>query len=484
MPITNNIILIDGEALRPAPQFTLSNEKFTSGDYIIGGFIKVQLAGQLIGTSSNDLNSKISTLSSYHANCLPILISCGEKEVINGSGFFRTVNISPSDQPYMVTYTIDIEVTRNFSNKAILPDEEFLTLYDITLPDNIHLSSYEESLAIATTDDIVKIGVFGSNTFSKPSIKLTGSITIQAHNSMCSDISPSDMLDGISSIINNRGIKILNLNSELSSAYPMLTSYFDGSWTAVHDTRSLTINKLDNKIEWRFDMFIYKGSCNPKAIVSLDVDESTDQTNGMSTFTLKGNIKGLSDQSTGIIDNAVTSNTRITNARDVYANISGPNIDGFYGLTLLGCKTAASLPSASCYQRMSSQVTQNFNNGEINFIAVYGDAESCQLGGTSIDVSITENRPVRNQVTFIVPGGTPSYIVQISDTYTPLRVEVTVAGKLNSCNTDLITNLQTCVNNTLNNIISSYAGYLLEEESTTTGKYSYSITQKYIDCGS
>lgn len=483
MPIENNIVLINSAALRPAPEISISNEKFTSGDYIIGGFIKVQLSGQLIGSSSSNLNSKISTLTSYHAKCLPVVISCSDNTVIDGDGFVRNVNISPSDQPFMVSYTIDIEVTRNFGTKSIVPDQQFTTLYSLTVPDGIHLLSYEESLSISTTDDLGKTGIFGE-TFTKPALKLTGSISVQTHNAMCSGLNSSDMLDGLYTILQSRAQKILALDPALSATYPILGNYLDSSWSAIHDTKSLSINKLDNKIDWRFDLFIYKGECNPKAIVTIEKTESTDQLTGLSTFALKGTIKGLSDVTTNTIDNKILSSDKLINAATVYSEVvDGSWIGSYYGYKILGCKTAASLPGTTCFQRSSSQVTQNSNSGEISFNASYADVESCQMGGTQIDISITENRPALNYVSFIVPNrGYP--IVQVSTSQTPLKVEVTASGKLNSCNTSLIGDLINCVQARLISAVddNGYAGYLLEQEEETIGKYTYSITRRYIAC--
>lgn len=481
MPINNDIVLINNNALRPAPKFTISNEKFTSGDYIIGGFIKVQLSGQLIGTSSNDLNSKISSKTSLHGTCVSITISCDGSDLINGSGFVRSINISPSDQPFMVTYTMDLEVTTNDGLKAIMPDAKFLELYgNLNIPDDIHLNSYEESLSLSTSDDLAKVGIYGSGTYSKPSVKLTGSITIQAYNGMCPVKSADNIIEDIFDIIENRAEQLLSLSPSLSDAYPILDNYIDNDWIAIHNTKSLNINKLDHKIEWRFDIFIYKGSCNPTAIVSIDTTESKDQSTGFETFILKGNIKGLSDAGSSIIDHSILGNSKINNAMSAYSNIISETIPSPSTINLIGCTAGVTSPPPSCYQRSSSQVTKNFNTGEITFTATYADQETCQLGGTSIDVSVTENMPARNQVTFIVPGQTP--IVQISNTLTPYRVEISVSAKLNSCDTSKMGILIGCVNDRYATIIADYAGLLVEENSTTVGTYSYSRTTKFISC--
>ena len=84
MAIDNNILLINGTAIRPVPQFSIDYETFKSGEYIIGGVILIRLEGQIFGTSLNDLRTKVQTISSYSSKCQTIKISCGSRNANEG----------------------------------------------------------------------------------------------------------------------------------------------------------------------------------------------------------------------------------------------------------------------------------------------------------------------------------------------------------------------------------------------------------------
>lgn len=205
MPIDNAFLLINNSAIRPSPSIRMEYKNFMSGEYIIGGVININLEGKIIGTSSNDLNNKIKNIVGYSGKCQTIKISCGNTKLIDGIGFINNVNIRPSDQPFMVSYTMDVEVAINSGTKVVIPDERFLSLYGISIPSNMILSSYEESLSLSGDESLANTGFFGQ-TFTKASLKLSGSISIQAYNHMCSN-NTNSVLDQIYSIINTRAQK-------------------------------------------------------------------------------------------------------------------------------------------------------------------------------------------------------------------------------------------------------------------------------------
>jgi hypothetical protein len=483
MPIDNAFLLINNSAIRPAPSITMEYEKFMSGEYLIGGILKINLEGQIIGNNLNDLNNKIKNIVNYSGKCQTIKISCGATKLVDGIGFVGAVNVTPSDQPFMVNYTATIDVGINNGKKVIVPDERFLSLYDVNIPDNLILASYDESLSLSGDESLSNTGFYGQS-FTKASLKFSGSISIQAHNHMCSN-NTNSILDQLYSILNSRANRLLSLDSTLIDSYPLLQNYCNGSWEAIHDTKSLSINKLDHKIEWKFDLFIISGECHPKGIVSVNITESTDQTTGLSTFSAKGSIKGLNNRTSSVIDHNIMNNDKINNARQIYDDMAatGPYIGGAYGYEIFGCFTAANLPPNTCYQRTSSQSTQSTNNGQIEFDFTYSDVESCQLGGNNIEISIDEEYPTQKYIEHIIPGR-GSALVQISNSVSAYKVNITASGKLNSCDTTQMNNLVSCVYGQFLQTINSrgFNQYLLIKEDITLGKYSYKITRSYIGC--
>lgn len=484
MPIDNAFLLINNSPIRPAPSIDMEYENFTSGEYIIGGSLKINLSGKIIGNNLNDLNNKIKNITNYSGKCQTIKISCSNTKLVDGVGFISNVNLSPTDQPFMVNYTMVVDMVINFGKKVVVPDERFLNLYGMTIPSNLVLYSYEESLSLSGDDSLANTGFYGQS-FTQASLKLSGSISIQAHHYMCSN-NATVVLDQLYSIINNRATNILNLDSTIAVAYPILQNYCNGSWEAIHDTKSLSINKLENKIEWTFDLYIISGNCHPKGMVTVDITESTDQTTGLSSFSARGNVKGFNNKTTSIIDNKVSNNNdKIVNARAIFSDMAatGPFVGAGYGFKIFGCFNAANLPNNVCYQRTSSQSSQNVHNGEINFDFTYSDIESCQLSGNNIDISIEEELPVQKYIEHIIPGRGQA-LVQVGNSVSAYKVTITASGRLNSCDTTQMNNLVGCVNNQFYNTINSrgYNQYVLVKEETSLGKYSYRITRSYIGC--
>jgi len=484
MPITNNLIKINNIALRPAPKFNLTYETFKSGEYIIGGVLKVSINGEIYASSINDLNSKIASLSAYSGTCQALYIECDSSVLINGTSFINSVSFTPTDQPFIVNYAIDIEVSDSEEALAIKTDEAFISLYGLTIPSDIILKTYEESLILSSDESLGNTFFYVDGSYTKASLKLSGQISIQTYHHMCDVFSAPDLTNRLYTIINSRIQKLLSLDSDLSTVYPALDSYTGGGYTALNDNKNISISNFDNKIDFKFDLFIVIGDCHPKGIVDLVITETTDQTTALSSWSIKGSIKGLSDATTTAVNNHVISNTRLSNARDIYNDLENKRSLSEYGqFEILGCTTSASLPSSTCYQRISAQITENFNGGQIDFEMSYGDIETCQIGGSNIDINIQEEYPTNKYVEHIIPGrGTA--LVQIGSNLSPFKATITASGKLNSCDTTLINTLISCVDGRFLDIINSkgYNNYILAKESKTIGKYSYKISRSYIEC--
>lgn len=485
MPITNNIIKLNNQALRPAPKFQIEYETFKSGEYIIGGVMKITLSGELYGSSQLDLDNKAKAISSYSAKCQSIFISCGSETLVNGVGYIRSVSITPTDQPFSVNYSIEIEVSDiGSSQMAVKKDSGFEALYKLSVPSNINLSKYEESLTINGDENLANNIFYVDSTYTQASLKLSGTISIQAYHHMCQNFGANDLTNQLYTIVNNRISKILSLSTDLSLAYPVLSKYAGTGFVAVGDTKTLTINKISNQVDIQFDMYIVKGTCHPKTMTTITIAESTDQSTGLSSFSAKGSIKGLCDRTTSALDNKTISTSKFTNATNTYNDIQGkiPGLN-YYHYSIIGCLTAATAPDNICYQRISAQITEDFNNGQIDFDLSYGDTETCELGGSTIDINIQEDWPALKYVEHIIPGRGVA-LVQIGGSKSPYTVTITGSGKINSCDTSKITDLTNCVNNRFYSVINDRGYYngILAKESITTGKYSYKISRVYIEC--
>ena len=482
MPITNNIIQINNSAIRPVPEFKINYEKFESGHYVIGGIIVVQLNGKIIGSSTNDLNSKIKTISGYNGKCQTIKISCEDKVLIDGIGFIRNLNITSTDQPFVVNYTMDIAVQRNFGLSPIVPDQEFINLYELSIPNNLNLMSYEESIDINGDENLANVAAYGGGSLSKSYLKLSASLSMQAYGNSCLG---SDDTNLIYNILKTRVEKIISLSLSVTKAYPVLANYFGADWTALNDTKNITIDQLNNRVDWKFDVYIVNGSCSQTALIDLNITENTDQSTGLSSYSVRGNIKGLNSTTSSALDNNVMASEKITNARNALSYIlSNGSIGGsFYDNFLVGCFNPAEKPSSACYQRSSVQTTESVNSGQINFDLKYEDAEYCQLGGVTIDYSISEEQPTQKYVDFIIPGRTYP-IIQVSQSPSAYTATLTTTGRMNSCNLDEIALLKNCVSSSHYSMMinKGFQNLILVKRELSQGKYSFRITDNYIGC--
>ena len=482
MSIENNILLINGSAIRPIPRFSMSYEKFTAGEYIIGGVIILNLEGQIYGTSVNNLRDKIKTISSYSSKCQTVKLSCGDSVLINGVGFIKSVSISPTDQPYTASYSMEIEIAKNYgSQPAVKKDADFASLYGLNIPDNIILKEYSESLSLSGDNSLGSATLYNGTNFTKAHLKLNGNISIGAYHHTCDTFSP-DLPSKLYNIAATRIKDMLSLGNKTKQIYPILSDYT--GFSLVHDNKSITIDKLNSKINWKFDVFLYKGNCNPKAITDLTISESRDQQTGMHTISLRGQVTGLNNSTTDVIDSRHLSSDKINNARQVANLLMNRPAAEYYDVTLIGgCLNAANRPSNTCYQRLSSSITENVHDGVVSIDMSWGDAENCEIAGTVIDVTIQEDFPTHKHVEHIIPGRGIS-LVQMGLNQTLGKATITVSGNMNSCDLSDMSTLSNCVNNKFNSVISEwgYSSWFKTKEVISSGKYTYKKTQSFIYC--
>jgi len=482
MSIENNILLINGSAIRPIPQFSIRYETFTAGEYIIGGVIILNLEGQIYGTSVNDLRDKIKTISAYSSKCQTIKLSCGDSVVINGVGFIRGVSISPTDQPYTASYSMEIEVAKNYGTQAaVKKDQDFTSTYGLNVPDNIILKEYSESLSLSGDSDLGSAVMYNGSSFTKAHLKLNGNISIGAYHHTCDTFSP-DLTNKLYTVVANRIRDMLALGNKTKQLYPVLSDY--SGFSLVNDNKSITIDKLNATINWKFDVFLYKGNCNPKAITDLTISETRDQQTGMHTISLRGQVTGLNNNTTDVIDSRHYNSDKINNARTVANQLMNRPAAEYYDVTLIGgCLDAANRPANTCYQRLSSSITENLQDGVVSIDMSWGDTENCEIGGTVIDVTIQEDFPAHKHVEHIIPGRGVS-LVQMGRNQTLGKATITVSGNMNSCDLSDMSTLSNCVNNKFNSVVSDwgYNSWFKTKEVISSGKYTYKKSQSFIYC--
>lgn len=481
---TFDFIKVGGVSLRPAPYVSTSYEYNKFGEYTIGGVLLVTLSGTLIG---EDILSQMNELSQkqMNTNCVNIIIGCsGGSQFLEGAGRIRSIDISPSDQPFMATYSMQIAVETSGGKPIVEPDEQFLN--NNCLSGVKYLQSYSETLSVQGEGSSL------SNTdttlgLSKSYAKASGQISVSCFGREICGVPEFDGIEESLKIIKQRASALLSLNA-CGDNNPIAS--FSG-WTKWLDTKKLDIDTGAGVVTWSFDLYLSNGGCAPSAWADITTEDKFDQKKKMKTKTISGTIKGLSSSTADYLGNKASANERLANATAAFGKITSMVTGGSWpgdGIVLSGTSGSCTAPDPCdqnpvCYQRVSSNLTKSVVSGEITFSAEFADISSCKPNGGigSVDVTVEVNHPATRIVEFIVPNGVNAVIQTIGDT--PARATVTARGTLSGCDKNKITELKNCVNAEFNKKTSGFNGWIVLKNKESFGTYSYSRTREYIRCG-
>lgn len=492
MATQTSSVILNGMNLRPAPFVSTSYEYNTSGDYVIGGFLMVNLDGTIVGKDSGDLISQMATISALQtsSNCVAVTIGCqGNPDFLNGAGRVRSVSINKGDQPFLLTYTITLALETVDGNPAVEPDEEFLNRHCLTKEQAKFILNYSESLSIEGEGSAISSTDSGFNV-SKSYIKGKGSISITCFGREICGIPQFNGVDQALLILEQRANALMNFTMCIPG-HP-LAAY--SGWSKWLDTKQLEINDSGN-VTWSFDLYMSNGGGTPFAWVDINTDDKKDHktTTPKINRSISGTIRGLSSATLNFLGHKALINERLANADRALGivlpkiiNGSWPgestNLSGQEGNCTITTSPCSNNEPEICYQRLSSNISRSVVSGEITFNAEYGDINACKpQGDTNVDVSVEETLPATRYVEFIVPNIGNAIIQYMGDT--PHKANVTVKGDLNGCDQTVIAKVMACVDSEFNKAISKYNGWLVTNNSYTINTYSYSKTRSFVKCG-
>jgi hypothetical protein len=479
-----NFVNVGGTNLRPAPYVSTSYEYNKFGEVIIGGVLLVTLNGTLVG---EDIISQMNNLSykQMNTNCINVIIGCsGNSDFLDGSGRIRSIDINPSDQPFVATYSMQIAIETIGGKPAVEPDSQFLK--NNCLKNVEYLQSYSETISIqaegstiGSTDSIMNV--------SKSYVKASGQISVASYGREICGVPEFKGIDQSLDIIKQRANALLSLQSCDTS--PIST--FSG-WSKWLDTKRLDIDTGTGTVTWSFDLYMSKGGCAPSAWVDITTEDKFDEKKKMKTKIINGTIKGLSSATTDYLGNKASGSDKMSNAMSAYGKISSSITSGSWagdGIVLSGTEGSCIAPDPCvnnkvCYQRISSNITKSIISGEITFSAEFGDVSACKANGGgigTIDVSVEISNPSVKIVEIIVPNGVNAIVQPIGDT--PARATVTARGTLSGCDQSKIAQLKNCVLTELNKKASNFNGWIILKNKESIGNFSYSLTREYIRCG-
>ena len=483
---TFDFVSVGGQSLRPAPYVSTAYEYNKFGEYTIGGVLIVTLSGTLVGT---DILSQMNSLSQkqMNTNCVGITIGCsGGSQFLQGSGRIRSIDVSPSDQPFTASYSMQIAVETIEGQPAVTPDEQFLQ--NNCLSDVKYLQSYNESITIqgegaslGNNDPTLGLG--------KSYIKASGQISVASFGREICGVPEFKGLEQSVKIVKQRAAALLSL-TPCGPNNPFASFSGWGKWL---DSKKLDIDTGTGTITWSFDVYMSNGGCAPSAWADITTEDKYDPKRKMSTKTISGTIKGLSASTGDFLGNKATSNERMSNADGAFSKIAAMVVGGSWGggaVVIAGTLGTCIAPDPCnpqdqiCYQRISSNLTKSVVSGEITFSAEFGDISQCKktTGGIgSVEVSVEVSKAADRIVEIIVPNGVNAIVQKIGDT--PARATITGKGTLSGCDKTKINQLKGCVQTELNKKLSQFNGWILLKQKRSVGTYSYSETREYMQCG-
>lgn len=485
-------ITLNGVPLKPAPFVSTSYEYKSEGNYVIGGFLIVNLDGTLAG---EDIVEQMKYIGSFQSglNCVALVIGCeGSSDFLSGAGRVRSVTLSSSDQPFIANYSMVIALETVGGRPAVPPDPEFLRRYCLTEDQAQYIQSYSETLtfdggeSVALVDNVLGV--------SKSFVKLSGQITVTTFGKeICGVPDYSGIGIGLG-IVQSRARSLMGLSLCVNDDNP-LSPY--AGWNKWLDSKSIVVNDTGS-VEWKFDLYMSQGGCAPYAWVDLNSDDKKTYQTGseaQSTRSISGTIRGLCTATTDILDFHTGTNERLGNAQRALGVLLPPVINGswpslIYDPTGGRGQERSQTPSPCeedkeefCYQRLSSTITTKAVAGEITFSAEFGNISACKSnGGTEelIDVTVDETLPSTRYVEHIVPNIGRSIIQYMGDK--PAEATVTVRGSIQGCDKAKQNQVIGCVDAQFAKSSAKYNGWIVREDNVTISTYSYTKTKSFIRC--
>lgn len=477
-------VKINGTSLRPAPFVSTQYEYNKSGEYVIGGLLIITLSGTLV---DEQIQTKIDTLNDFqkNADCVTVTIGCnGSTDFLDGSGRIRTITFSPSDQPYVVGYSMIIAIESISGKPAIEVDADFLS--DNCLKNSIQfLQNYSEKLSFQGDGSVIT-NVDSNLKVSKSYVKISGEINVSSYGRQVCGVPSYDAKKNSEDILKERAQALLSINACNNT---VLQKY--SGWQKWLDTKKLTVN-LDSSLTWSFDMYLSKGSATPYAWIDITNEDKKDQVKLKKNSTISGKIQGLSSATiSDYLGNKVNKNERIANAQKAYDTLLNTIQNGTWPLTdvvLVGeePKSSNANKPSYCYQRISSSVVKSVVAGEISFTAEFADISTCTpIGGVgTVDVTVDETLTANRYIEYISPGYQKPIIQNIGST--PQKVNITARGTLNGCDVNEMPQLIKCVDEEFNTAYNNttLTPLILLSEKKNIGKFTYTVNKEYLYCDS
>lgn len=494
-------IVLNGQALRPAPFVSTSFEYAKFNNRIIGGMLVVTLSGTLV---DENILQRISELNALQGNsdCIELTIGCadsGGRDFLDGSGRIRSVDISQDSQPFIATYTIVIGIETIDGQPAVNPEDEIAL--DLAVPLTSipkFLQEYSETININGNADIICSHDPGMAS-SKSYLKVSGTITLKVFNNYICNYPSYDPALTVDNYLKLRSAALI---SGLGNNNP-LAEYIQ--WIKWLDTKSLDV-ETNGSVVWQFDVYMHPfNRYSPSASVEINTTDRFDQKTQRRTRNISGSIKGISLATIGDhLGHKANTNERIGNAQTVFSQLDSAYLNkgtwpGNHAvLQDTQCQAPSStvvcstVPSPSCYQRVSHSITKSPIDGSISFDMEFIDIDACKSQDFTLDTTIDDTYPANITTEIIIPNRQiksgqlyPRSIIQIIGSSSQ-SVTITIRATLNGCDYTKVPYMIECVRNKLNEIVfgqyPSSNGWFYKNQTENIGTFSYTVTHERTKC--
>lgn len=463
----------------PAPNINATPEFFYFGEDIIGGFLNVEINGTHYAQNESEYNSVSEDILNLIDSCVDISDLSFECEGLSsislgGQGLVKDARVSHGGSPLNLSYSIVIECSKGIDKKSLIANTTDLPFAEL-LGDTIVVNSYSETTTASSAGSTFAAN--GGGSFSKNMGKLSVQIDIGLYDSDVCDTNETDMTQEVEDYLKSR-----------------IQTLADENGAVIGNIAKLSLRKTGGSAS--FDLYMVPAG-SAKALVDYNESQSTDPITGFNTSTVRGNIVGL-DSSKNFLE---PNEDGMDNAKATYASFINAFVPGSSSNIDVECgeqEAVSPNKDGTCYILASQRVSENQGANSIDFELIYRDVEQCELLGYKITSNYEERPSVQSRVQHLIPGvrKSPTYY---STAVSAPKYKLTVNGEITaSCIQNAGGALPETASNGTTGLVKSGVnaefaaqkqmwgltnGNLIKvSRSVTEGRYSYSVSEEYIEC--
>lgn len=286
----------------PAPFVSMSIEKYTVGDYTIGGLMNVTLNGVLhgdsFGTTADKLIDKLETLRVSIGCINDINIGCGGTNIIqSGLGWIKGYSFPEGEQKNwynIIPYNIELAIIQN-KGKPIVP----------VYSNGSYLKSYKSNISYSMDDKIwqtyamsgLPSGLPNNHIYSNEYITVKYNVEAQGLGICNCTNYASGLYGGLDAAYN-----ILQDTNTIgpyrisgTGVCSTKVNIFPTGYSSIpyNHTRNVSINGMENLISIDGEYIIRPTGVNQQALLTLESNTDASLESAERNVTLTGNVKGL-----------------------------------------------------------------------------------------------------------------------------------------------------------------------------------------------